>query len=97
MKNLSDFARSGRAHGTTDVAAFRESLERMNAQLLRNEVYGVLKDFQAEALYGAAVALTAACTVGDSSEWRDTASIKAAFERACEKLRKFWTSMGEAV
>jgi len=95
MKNVSTYARAGRQLGVIDEPALGESLSRLNAFLETSEIFGILKDFQAEALYNASVELSAAYTVATTGEC-DSAWIKAAFGRVCEALRKFWVSMGEA-
>lgn len=95
VKNVSAYARAARQLGLIDKAGFEESLDRLNAYLLAPDVYGVLKDFQAEALYDANVVLHAAFKVATADSDPDGAVTKEAFGRACEALRKFWSSMGE--
>ena len=93
MKNVTAYARSARQLGVVDVAALRESLDRLNAFLETSEIFGILKDFQAEALYNASVELSAAFTVATTGECDET-WIKASFGRVGEALRKYWISMG---
>jgi len=95
VKNVSAYARSARQLGLTDRAGLEESLDRLNAYLLAPDVYGVLEDFQAEALYDANVALHAAFKIGTRDLDAEAKATKEAFGRACEALRKFWSSMGE--
>jgi hypothetical protein len=94
MKNVSTYARAARQLGVVDEAALGESLDRLKMFLETSEVFGILKDFQAEALYNASVELSAAYTVatGDCDEAR----IKASFACVSEALRKYWISMGES-
>lgn len=93
MKNVSTYARSARQLGVIDKAGLEESVDRMNEYLRTSDVFDSLKDFQAEALYDASVALTAAYKVATANDSSDAA--KEAFGRACEALRKFWASMGD--
>ncbi|HTV92531.1 MAG TPA: hypothetical protein VMG98_07425 [Verrucomicrobiae bacterium] len=95
VKNVSAYARSARQLGITDKAGLEESLDRLNAYLLAPDVYGVLKDFQAEALYDANVTLHAAFKTATAERDPNGATAKEAFGRACDALRKFWSSMGE--
>jgi hypothetical protein len=95
VKNVSAYARSARQLGITDKAGLEESLDRLDAYLLAPDVYGVLKDFQAEALYDANVILHAAYRIAAHDRDPNSEITKEAFGRACEALRKFWTSMGE--
>ncbi len=96
MKNVSAFAGAARNAGTTDAAAFGQSLEQLNALVLTWKFCAALKDFQAEALYDAAVSLNAAYKAASASAWADPVVTKGAFGRTSEVLRKFWVSMGEA-
>ena len=91
MKNVSAYARSARQLGLVDRAGLEESLDRLNEYLRSSDVFNMLKDFQAEALYDASVALSAAYKVATT----DGSDAKEAFARACEALRKFWSSMGD--
>jgi hypothetical protein len=95
VKNVSAYARSARQLGITDKAGLEESLDRLDAYLLAPDVYGVLKDFQAEALYDANVILHAAYRIATHDRDPNGEITKEAFGRACEALRKFWASMGE--
>jgi hypothetical protein len=95
MKNVSTYARAARQLGVVDEAALGESLDRLKTFLETSEVFGILKDFQAEALYNASVELSAAYTVATTGDC-DEAWIKASFERVGEALRKYWISMGES-
>ena len=96
MKNVSAYARAARNAGTTDAVAFGQSLEQLNALVGTWKFCAALKDYQAEALYDAAVALNAAYKVAITKGVSDAASIKDGFTPACAALRKFWVSMGEA-
>ncbi len=93
MKNVSAYARSARQLGVVDKAGLGESLARMNEYLRTSDVLDSLKDFQAEALYDASVALSAAYKT--AADGADGAVTKEVFGRACESLRKFWVSMGD--
>jgi hypothetical protein len=95
MKNVTSYARAARQLGVIEEAALRESLDRLDAFLETSEIFGILKDFQAEALYNASVEVSAAFTVATTGE-SDSAWIKASFARTCEALRKYWISMGES-
>jgi hypothetical protein len=95
MKNVSTYARAARQLGVVDEAAFGESLDRLKTFLETSDIFGILKDFQAEALYNASVELTAAYTVAMTGE-HDDAWIKASFARVGEALRKYWISMGKS-
>ncbi|MGC2130229.1 MAG: hypothetical protein WA629_09045 [Candidatus Aquilonibacter sp.] len=94
MKNVSAYARSARQLGVVDKAGLGESLARMNEYLRTSDVFDSLKDFQAEALYDASVALSAAYKTA-AADSADGAVTKETFGRACESLRKFWVSMGD--
>ena len=93
MKNVSTYARAARQLGVIDEAGLGESLDRLKTFLETSEIFGILKDFQAEALYNASVELSAAYTVARTGEC-DDAWIKASFGRVGEALRKYWISMG---
>jgi hypothetical protein len=95
MKNVSAYARSARQLGVVDKAALGESLDRMNEYLRTSDVLDTLKDFQAEALYDASVALSAAYKVAAADGLDNDRVTKDVFGRACESLRKFWVSMGD--
>jgi hypothetical protein len=96
MKNISAFAGAARNAGTTDTAAFGQSLEQLNPLIGTWKYCAALRDFQAEALYDAVVTLNAAYKAASASAWADPVVTKGAFLRTSEVLRKFWVSMGEA-
>ncbi len=95
MKNVSTYARAARQLGVVDKVGLEESLGWLNEYLRTAEVFGALKDFQAEALYDAGIALNAAYKVAAADGSDSSVATKEAFGRACESLRKFWASMGE--
>jgi hypothetical protein len=96
MKNVSAYARAVRQLGMVDKAGLEESIDRMNEYLRNSDVLTTLKDYQAEALYDASVALSAAYKVAAMNGTADAALTKELFGRACEVLRKYWVSMGES-